>query len=543
MACGFRRIAACATRLNRDTRAAYITSELFYGLRELVWGTPDGPANLAPERIDEIVDGLTDADLVGFSSMTGYADLTKAIIARLRERSPSTYILWGGIHPIIHPEDAIAADVDAICTGEGEFVFEEFFDGFAAGRDFTEVKNFWFKHGGTITRNGFRPLMTPAEMDALPFPQFGDAAVECVYKAGQGFVPMGWREYVTCSGLGYNTVWAIGCPFRCTYCGNTKFIDNDPAYRKIRYSSPRHIVDEVVQATRTFPWISTVIFHDDSFMAIPYRDLEEFAELWQEHVQLPFVVQGVIANYVRRDKFELLTWAGLNRIRMGIESGSQRMLDFYERHTPPEKIEAAAAVAASFAPRYHIPPAYDILMDNPVETRADVLDTLELIYRLPRPFTLLTYSLKVIPNTTLEQQMKERGVDLEAISASYWVLPPRWGNLMLYLLVLWRPPRWVFDRLLTRVEASSTPQKLYPVTARILRILYLAKRAWSHVSFMDFSIIPGRTGYILWRLGITSFWKKYVLRRPPRPSAASGPVRTRDARRVPQPADDPSGVA
>lgn len=32
-------------------------------------------------------------------------------------------MIWGGIHPIIYPEDAISADVDAICSGEGELAF------------------------------------------------------------------------------------------------------------------------------------------------------------------------------------------------------------------------------------------------------------------------------------------------------------------------------------------------------------------------------------------------------------------------------------
>ena len=78
----------------------------------------------------------------------------------------------------------------------------------------------------------------------------------------------------------------------------------------------------------------------------------------------------MIPNYVKRDKFELLTWAGMNRVRMGIQSGSKAILDFYKRPTPPEKILAAGSVASSFAPKYHIPPAYDIIMDNPIETRA-----------------------------------------------------------------------------------------------------------------------------------------------------------------------------
>ena len=152
---------------------------------------------------------------------------------------------------------------------------------------------------------------------------------------------MNARHYIDNDGLSYTTLWSIGCPFHCTYCGNTKFISNDPKYKRIRHPSARYIVDEVKTARARFPHLSQVSFHDDSFMAIPYREIEEFAELWKAELDLPFAVYGVIPNYVKRDKFELLTWAGMNRIRMGIQSGSRNTLEFYKRPSPPEKILAA----------------------------------------------------------------------------------------------------------------------------------------------------------------------------------------------------------
>jgi anaerobic magnesium-protoporphyrin IX monomethyl ester cyclase len=525
ISCGFRKMAAFAERLNPDTLSCYVSTQNYRSLLGAIRGTFGGRGELDAEAVDEIARELVDADVLGFSSMTGYADLTKAVIHRVRELSRRPYIIWGGIHPIIQPEDAIAADVDAICTGEGEFAFAEFLDAFRAGRDFSATSNFWFKSGETITRNAFLPLQTAEELETLPFPQYAVPA-ERIYKKGRGFVPLGRGDYLATNGLSYTALWSIGCPLHCTFCGNTKFIANDPKYKKLRHPTARYIVEEVKEARRKLPHVSTVIFQDDSFMAIPYREIERFAELWHDEVKLPFAVYGVIPSYVRRDKFEVLTWAGMNRIRMGIQSGSKRILDFYKRPTPIEKVEAAGEVNAAFSPRYHIPPAYDIIMDNPVETREDVVDTLELIYRLARPFTLLIYSLKVIPNTELERQLREHGVDLDEIDANYSTIPARWANLLLYLLALWRPPRPLFERLLRRVEASSTLQRSYPVLGGILRSLYILKRALYHLWFMDFSIIPGRSGYVAWRLGLVSFWWRHMTPRPPRPpGAASGPTR------------------
>ena len=47
---------------------------------------------------------------------------------------------------------------------------------------------------------------------------------------------------------------------------------------------------------------------------------------------------------------------------------------------------------------------------------------------------------------------------------------------MLYLIALWRPPPWLWNRLMGRVRASNEPQKLYPRLGLVLRTLYLTKR-------------------------------------------------------------------
>jgi anaerobic magnesium-protoporphyrin IX monomethyl ester cyclase len=522
--CGFRKMAAYVARINRDTEAFYVTTARYKTIRNGITGGRGAGGDLSDDEVDEVAHGLLGADLLGFSSMTGYADLTRRVVKRVRELDPSVFMVWGGIHPIIQPEDAITAEVDAICTGEGEFAFHEFLDAFSEGRDHTHVKNFWFKRGDEVIRNQFLPLMTAEEMESLPFPLYREK--EKIYRPGQGFEPSKLADYVLNDGLSYTAIWSIGCPFHCSYCGNTKFIANDLKYKRIRHPSARYMVDQIKDVRRRSPQIQHVNFQDDSFMAIPYPQLEEFAELWKAELDIPFAVYGVIPNYVKKDKFEILTWAGMNRVRMGIQSGSQEILDFYKRPSPPDKILAAGEVIASFAPEYHLPPVYDIIMDNPIETRENVAETLQLLYDMPRPFTLLIYSLKVIPNTDLERAMRERGVELEKINSSYLVIPPRAANLLLYLLCIVKPPEWLWRRLLARARASTEPQTLYPRLGMFLRLLYLVRRVLPHVQRLDFSITPGWVGYWAWRTGLVGLWNRRVNRRLPKPTP---PVRRRPA--------------
>ncbi|HEX6097004.1 MAG TPA: radical SAM protein [Thermoanaerobaculia bacterium] len=506
-ATGFRKMAAFMERVNPETRLFYVGTNSYRSFWKSISRKMGSAVAFGPEQIDEIARGIVGADVLAVSCMTGYSDTAKKVIARVRQLAPETYIMWGGIHPIIYPENAIEAEVDAICTGEGEFPFAEWHELYSTGKDFTKVQNFWFKQkDGTIVRNGFRPLMSAAELETLPFQKY--AGEEWIFSTDQhGFRRIVLSDYLQNNGLAYQAIWSIGCPLHCTFCGNTVFIKNDPKYKRIRHTSPEYIVNEVKAAMKVHPHINTVLFHDDSFMAIPLPELTEFAKRWREEIGLNFCVYGVIPSYVQQDKLEVLTWAGMNRVRMGVQSGSQRILDFYRRPTPIARVERAAADLAKFS-KYHINPAYDIICDNPIETRQDVVDTLELIYRLARPFTLNLFSLRVIPNTVLEAQMKENGIDLEQINANYTSLRPTFSNVLLYVLLVWRMPRKWFDRLLPHVRAYSEPQKLYPLLIVLARLPWLIKQGLRHLRFGEFSVITGYSGYVLWKLGILGLWKK-----------------------------------
>ncbi len=522
MSVGTRKMTAFVRTLNPDTTASYVTYDNFRSLWRTLLGE-NGASRFSEELISEMAEPLAKADMVCFSSMTGYAVLTSKIIRRIREINPHSYIVWGGIHPIIVPEDAIL-HADAICTGEGEFAFQEFYENFSGGRDYTKTRNFWFNKGGEVIKNGFLPLMTAAQMDSLPILHYGYD--ELIYKPGQGYKELDIREYINYNGLSYNTVWSIGCPFKCTYCGNTKFIENDKSYRVIRHPSVEFIISEFKMVLSRHPHISTIVFHDDSFMALPLNTLEEFSLRYRKEIDVPFCIQGVIPNYVRADKLEVLLEGGLNRVRMGIQNGSQQILKFYDRPTPPPKISLAASVLSNYS-RYMIPPAYDIILDNPIETREDVVENLKFLHKLARPFTLNIYSLRTIPNTELDRQMRARNISMESISANYIHNAPTIANLLVFLIATMYVPRALFSFILQRAEPLLADQPLYPRLFVVSRGIYLVKRAINHLKVMDFSVLTGRTGYVLWRIGFIGFWREHFVPRFTRSKSSLGPPTTK----------------
>src|SRR3982074_3702389 len=92
--CGFRKMAAYVRRLNADTEAYYVTTNRYRGIRNALFGGLGSGGDLNDEEVDELAQGLLGSDLIGFSSMTGYADLTHRIISRVRQLDPSIFIVW-----------------------------------------------------------------------------------------------------------------------------------------------------------------------------------------------------------------------------------------------------------------------------------------------------------------------------------------------------------------------------------------------------------------------------------------------------------------
>lgn len=115
---GFRKMAARMKQLNPETTVSYVTYTNYRSLATIILGRYGAAPAVREDHIREMAEPIAHSDIVAFSSMTGYAPLTRDLIRHVREINPHAYILWGGIHPIIVPDDAIQ-HADAICTGEG----------------------------------------------------------------------------------------------------------------------------------------------------------------------------------------------------------------------------------------------------------------------------------------------------------------------------------------------------------------------------------------------------------------------------------------
>ena len=79
---------------------------------------------------------------------------------------------------------------------------------------------------------------------------------------------------------------------------------------------------------------------------------------------------------------------------------------------------------------------------------------------------------------------------------------------MIYLLTVFRPPKRIFNYLLQYAKPFTEEQTLFPMVFFFSRALWMLKRAYYHVKFLDFSVFPGRVGWLFYHSGISKLFNK-----------------------------------
>ena len=346
-------------------------------------------------------------DLVGIGFGTPYIGLVRQLCQRIRAAAPTAHIVLGGVHPTIMPEDCID-HADSVCIGEGEEPLVDLASAIEAGQPVEGIPNLWIhrkKGGGAgeveVEKNPPRPLIT--DLDALPWNRLGklDTAFIDDDKLTRGDP----QEDNTL----YRIFASRGCPYGCAFCYNSQYRE---IYKGLgRYHRTRTIpsvMAELEQALRDRPGLRKVRFDDDTFV-FPRAWLDEFAREYPARVGLPFdILLNPLAANARTLK--LLSDAGLVHVQVGVQGASEEEVEKqYAR-------KGSNARLLELAHQLHdlgVAVTYDIIQDNPLETRAEKQAMLDLLLSLPRPFNLFIYSLVIFPRSQTARTLLDAGIITE----------------------------------------------------------------------------------------------------------------------------------
>jgi len=355
-----------------------------------------------------------DPDLIGISLMS-FEFFPAKNLTRLLKQKFQIPIIWGGVHPTMRPDDCLKY-ADYVCIGEGENVVVTLLEHIRdKGKSvLPDIPNVWVNDNGSIITT---PINPPEEnLDSLPFQEylpdyFYVFHKDKIYNFAENRSL--YNRYALYGGISHMIMTSRGCPLKCSFCGNS-FLSRVYG-KKIRKRSVENVISELKEAKKN-PRVLYINIEDDCFMAHSREWIQKFCDEYKKHINLPFMARA-IPTMLDRDKLFMLKKAGLSWVLMGVQSGSDRVnFEIYDRKirfsTVMKAVETISdAKTAAFL---------ELIVDNPYETEKDMLETIDSMSRLKKPYVISLAHLTFFHGTPLaERAIKDNIIDPDAYLYTY----------------------------------------------------------------------------------------------------------------------------
>lgn len=318
---------------------------------------------------------------VGLSVMTG-PQLRGAIECAQAAHELGLPVVWGGVHPTIMPKLVLGeAFVDYVVIGEGEITTPKLAESIAAHGPPEDIPGTGYKSAGRMHITPPPPLN--CDLDRFE-PAWDLVDVSRYYRREFG------RDRVL------PMITSRGCPYRCGFCYNQAVNQ-----RRWRPHSTEFVLrqKEFLQGECG---INGVYFHDDHFFSNIRRGKEII-----EQLGLPYSAE-VRADRITEDFARWLSESPCRRVFIGVESGSDRVLQLIQKDTTIRQAEQAVALLAKF----EIPADLSFIIGFPGETPEERAQTLNFMDKLQSIHPCATLSVKIFspyPGTPLWHAALEAG--------------------------------------------------------------------------------------------------------------------------------------
>ncbi len=320
--------------------------------------------------LEEIISDVKqfDPDLLAFSCTSPAFQGIKKIAAYLRTEVGIPAIC-GGSHPTLYPEETLSAvGIDYVCVGEGEIAFIEFIKSLERGEKGSLIPGIYsLDEKKNLSRTKLYPLVQ--DLDRLPWIDYDVFGNQYIKQETAD----GWLRHIT----------SRGCPYSCTYC-------HTPMFRKVysdgigvsegklgyvRFRGVDSLIEELKEMAGKYE-LKVINFMDDLFCLKRDRTLDfcsKFKDRLPEHVG--YSIQTHLQHF-DREWWMLLRDSRCLRVVVGVESGSQRILDLFNRRTTPGKMAEKLSLLVNA--RFPLGTWSLNILGNPTETKEEMIQTLAL---------------------------------------------------------------------------------------------------------------------------------------------------------------------
>jgi radical SAM superfamily enzyme YgiQ (UPF0313 family) len=327
----------------------------------------------------------------GFTATTDIINRVKKLAAEFKKNSPETFLILGGYHGTILPEETLLnSDFDLVVVREGEITLAEALLKLKAGIFPTQELGCYEKVAGRPVFNGQRPILE--NLDDLPFPAYDLVNIKKYFH--------GLRRSNDAQRVMLLLI-SRGCPFDCVFCGSKQMWQ-----RRFRLHSVDYVVKLIKWLMAKYR-IDGISFLDDELLT----NQAYINELCDR-----FIAEGIAQKIkwschsrvtsVNLDILKKLKAAGCVLIRFGIESGSEKVLAYLKNKTVTP---AQAYQALAWCRQAQMPAFGSFIIGSPEETVEDVAQTIEFIEKSGLSFAEV-FALVPYPGTDIYNFARERGL-------------------------------------------------------------------------------------------------------------------------------------
>lgn len=357
---------------------------------------PNNPADY-PKLTKEIMDLKPLA--VGFGSI--YSDLspTKQIIRRLNGAGRNFPIIIGGQMVSPTPEFSVevtGADIGVI--GEGEIILFNLVKSLRENSDLKNVKGLVISYGKEMHLTGSGEYIEDlSRLPKIPYDIFPSSEwlnVGKIYLA----IPQPHNLYkdrtITIHG-------GRGCPFKCNFC----YHHSRARCRPI--SSMLEEADELIKRFKA----NVLYFDDDLAIISPQRAQELAIGINKLHKKVEYSVSARfdIIDRISDDILKDMKQSGLRCMNLGVESGSQRILDIIDKKITVEQMLKGMERLKKFG----ILPNANIMVGQLTETSEDAQKSMDLMLEAMRINKNMNWSFSIatpFPGSKLYDICFEKGI-------------------------------------------------------------------------------------------------------------------------------------
>lgn len=265
-------------------------------------------------------------DCLGITAAHAHRSVIMRLVPAVRRKRQDAVIALGGYLPTLTAEYLLKElpELDFVVRGEGETVASDVFGRIARGEDWHDAPGVAHAADGKVAMNPLPP--TISELDSLPFP-----ARDAFEQA---------RVPVTAG-----VATSRGCYHNCSFCCVNVFYAM-AEMRGQRVRSPENVIEEI-ESVIADHGIKDFRFVDDDFLGPSEKTQARVRQIAEEIIKRKLRITFTIecrADEVNEDILELLKEAGLTVVFLGIESGVQRQLDTFNKHTTVEQNKRAIEI-------------------------------------------------------------------------------------------------------------------------------------------------------------------------------------------------------